>query len=364
MATMAVDAAGAIHVRATGVAALGPDKGQSRDEALRDALRRAVEQALGVTVRSKTLMVDLAVVQDRVTSQAAGYVRTYDVTNESQANGLYRVTIDAVVDTDLIQSDLQGFGALLRSSLGNPRVMIVASGASGGAGSAPHAAIEPLQRYLTDRHFVVVDAGSAGNASGPGSPAQVGTPALQAARAQNADVVIVTEVSSAKGPSRATAYGQIVSVRSTVSYRALLAATGQVVATVSTTSAGAAVSETEAADTGIRTAATKIIPDLVRQVVTALNTTTSSGTSSASIKVTVHGLSTFAEALKVDALLRSMRGVNDVRQRSFASGVAEFDVQGSATATDIATRMSTSSSLRLSVTYMDAYRIEATYGGH
>ena len=71
-------------VTVDGVGAVLRDVGAARDEAIRDGLRLAVEQALGTSVVGRTLMVDFQVVEDRVIGRAEGFVRSYRVVREQR----------------------------------------------------------------------------------------------------------------------------------------------------------------------------------------------------------------------------------------------------------------------------------------
>jgi len=111
------------EVLVEGVAASG-DAGIARDHALKDALRKAVEQGVGTFVNSETKVRNFQLLSDKVYSQASGYVSSYRVIAEGPDAGLYRVTIQARVKLDKIEDDLAGIGILLEEQ-GRPRIMVV-----------------------------------------------------------------------------------------------------------------------------------------------------------------------------------------------------------------------------------------------
>lgn len=112
------------EVLAEGAAAIEGDLGIARDRAIRDALRKAVEQGVGSYVTSETRVQNYQLLSDRIYSQAQGYVSSYKVLGEWQESGLYRVAIRARVKLDQLQSDLAAIGLLLEEQ-GRPRVMVV-----------------------------------------------------------------------------------------------------------------------------------------------------------------------------------------------------------------------------------------------
>ena len=84
----------------------GTDKSLAREKAVRDALRNAVEQGVGVFLGSTTLVRNYRVSFDSIFTQSAGYVRNYKILKEWADNGLYHVKILAEVGMGKLQGDL------------------------------------------------------------------------------------------------------------------------------------------------------------------------------------------------------------------------------------------------------------------
>ncbi len=96
----------------------------ARDAALRDALRKAVEQGVGTMVSSETRVQNFQLLSDRIYSVAEGYVSSYRVIAERPDGELYRVTIRARVKTDKLENDLPAIGILIAEQ-GRPRVAVL-----------------------------------------------------------------------------------------------------------------------------------------------------------------------------------------------------------------------------------------------
>jgi len=111
-------------VIAEGVGA-GTDKAKARDEAIADAQRRAVEQGVGLYIKSETLVANFELIEDSIYRHSEGYVHTYEIVSENYdtEKELYWVKIKADVRTGKLEEDLDDLWERLRVA-GNPRVLI------------------------------------------------------------------------------------------------------------------------------------------------------------------------------------------------------------------------------------------------
>ena len=87
--------------------------GVARDAALKDALRKAVEQGVGAFVNSDARVESFQLISAEVYSEAPSYVASYRVITAGRDAGPYRVTIRARVKLDKIADDLVAIGVLL-----------------------------------------------------------------------------------------------------------------------------------------------------------------------------------------------------------------------------------------------------------
>jgi hypothetical protein len=97
------------------VKGVGPD----RTQAIEDAKRAAVEQALGTAVTGITEMENFKVIKDIVRSRSAGYVSKYEVTKETPFPDRFEVMIKALVSSSPLKADVK----TLQASLGGFRIM-------------------------------------------------------------------------------------------------------------------------------------------------------------------------------------------------------------------------------------------------
>jgi hypothetical protein len=349
-----------------GVGAVRGDVAQGRDEAIRDALRRAVEQAVGIGIQGRTLMVDLQVVEDRVVGQAVGFVRTYRILRDGADRDadLYRVTIEAAVDTELLIGDLEGFGAMLRLTLGNPRVLIVGDATDGG-----HAASATVVRVLTDRlverQFVVLDQTQLAALRGTRDARTLTAVEIAAlARTVDADLVVTVQVDHETVATQELSRGTLYSVRAGVTLRAVLAGTAQTLAGSSASHTRASTSERLAREEAAEGALEDAFEPFLLSTVRTLNTTASDVGTALSIQVVIHGVAGLQSLLALRDTLAQTRGVASVQQRRFEGGTAHFDLQGAATTEDVVVRLASEiGDDRLRLDFLDAQRLEITLVG-
>lgn len=115
---------GETEVLCEGVSAVAGRVDTARDQAISDALRKAVEQGVGAYIDGETQVDNFQLISDRIYSRASGFVSSYSVIHEEQSSDLYRVVVRAVVNTDGIGDDLAAIGILMTGQ-GRPRVMVL-----------------------------------------------------------------------------------------------------------------------------------------------------------------------------------------------------------------------------------------------
>ncbi|MEO0114103.1 MAG: flagellar assembly protein T N-terminal domain-containing protein [candidate division WOR-3 bacterium] len=112
------------EVVADGVAAITATLDIARDQAIADALRKAVEQGVGTFINSETAVRNFTLLKDEIYSKARGYVSAYRILDETKESDVLRVKILAKVKLTEIENDLEAIGLLLQQK-GRPRIMLV-----------------------------------------------------------------------------------------------------------------------------------------------------------------------------------------------------------------------------------------------
>jgi len=98
-------------------------EGISKDAALKDSLRRAIEQ-VNMEIFSKTKVQDFALESDVVISRASGLVKDYKILNEVASQGLFGVDVEARISKKLMDATW-GDVAILLKQLGRPKIMVL-----------------------------------------------------------------------------------------------------------------------------------------------------------------------------------------------------------------------------------------------
>lgn len=99
--------------------------GADKDEAIRDAQRKAVERGAGTFIYSQSETKDFALVKDTVLARAAGFLQSFKVLSEKdEGDGTWSVKISAEVSIKGIQ-DAWGAVTTLMQQVGRPKIMVV-----------------------------------------------------------------------------------------------------------------------------------------------------------------------------------------------------------------------------------------------
>lgn len=95
--------------------------GSNREEARKDALRNAVEQAVGTSVASNSRMENYALLEDVVSTRSNGYIASFDVVSEGQKSDAYEMVIKANVTLSALRADFR----TLAQAIGGVRFMVM-----------------------------------------------------------------------------------------------------------------------------------------------------------------------------------------------------------------------------------------------
>lgn len=339
LAPLNAAAADAVTVKATGQAAIRQgDKAQAYDNAIADAQRKAVEQAIGTMISAETVTENFQLISDKIYSQAKGYLRKYKVLSKKIDGGVYAVTIEAEVSSGDLSKDLEGIGAILRK-MNMPRVLVMITEQNVGSkqvawwqgegsyaldmGAAENALIDSW----TQKGFSFVDRqalqGKLTARKALTGAAPSNDQVKEFALGTGAEVVIIgTAFANDNGPILGT---KMHSLRANISLRALAVDTGRILATATTTSSvghiDAAYGGTKALDKVARKAGAELLTKVMDQWKKAVS-------GPAVIALTITGVKKSKYLRKIATFLgNDIRGVQDVRQRSYRKKVAEFEVE-------------------------------------
>lgn len=334
-------------VEATGYAVIsGGNTLVARDAAISDALRKGVEQAVGMLVSSETMVQDYQALSDNVYTKTQGYVKEYKIIREGQLQEVYQVTVSATVAMGEIKNDLDALG-LLMVKLEKPRVLFLITerglginndtlytvGASGAEADVP-AAESTLKEVFLNKGFQVVDISASPDKieTGGTSSELSRDKARKIGRALNAEIVVKGKSVVREGmripESRIGAY------LADITADVIRVDDGAVLASAKGHGAARNISDVSGGVDASGKAAFELADKLVEQIIARW-------TSGSMVRIRVSGLTDYSKAADFKNLLKKqVRGVVNVYQRSFDDGTAIFDLDAKVSAQQIADDLS------------------------
>lgn len=327
-------------VETEGVAGIGPDPAAARDRAIEDALRRAVEQAVGTIVESETTVENYELLSDRIFSRSSGYVKTYEILSENREGDLLRVKVSAVVSTGDLNNDLNAIG-VLQKRMKYPRIMVMIAEDSilqadywQSYSVSTSQSEETIISRLKSRGFRIVDpmemrrqiSANEARAAWQGGNDIAGRMGSRL----GAEIVIVGQAISNRAASNI--YGSdLLSMSTSLTARAVKAGTSEVIASASAQGTAAHINEVAALQQSLQKASEKAAEDLASGILETWKQETSGDRS---LAIVIHDISP-AELKQVKDAFQRLRGVTDVMERSFSNGLADLDVRAKTDALEL-----------------------------
>ena len=299
--------------------------GVTANDAENDALRNAVQNALGVLVDSNTLVEKNILIQDQIYTQSRGFITDYKVLSRNQTSDGWQVTITAEVDdqpNSKLMSELARLG-IINTQLRNPKIAV-------------YVPETHLQYHVPDpagETAIVKALISAGfsQVTEVGSRLQVSNPLkMSAAEMTNAaqkfgvDIIIVGEAFSEGigDPGQWLPGNQqtnLHSCRARVEAKMFIVRTGQIIAADGKYASGLDNSQAIASKKALAAAGQQMGEYLVGQI-------TGLYTSQQNVEVVVYGAA-FQKINQVQTAIGNVRGVKSCNLSSYEGGKAIFVVQ-------------------------------------
>ncbi len=342
MSTRAVQAQETRTVSAEGVAVIRQGSVDiARDAALEYAKKRAVQQAIGILIDSRTQVENYQLISDKILSQTKGYITRYNISGETTEGTLLRVRIDAEVLLGKLSDDLSGIGILL-GQIHKPRIMIMIAEQNMGRGwnawwggpygrQADMGVVEnTIVDKFTEKGFEFVDHNAAAKEIKPTPEYKIQDLSADQARTlgnqADAEVVIV-------GKAVSRLYGEVGGMKSAqadLSVRAVRTDNGQVIASASAHGAAAPhISEMTAGNEALKKAAADAADRMITRIL-AVYAKEVGGTRP--IMITINGLNKTQFMKFKDVLKNQIRGITALHERSFAGTTARISVDSKSSA--------------------------------
>lgn len=301
-------------------------EGVTISEAENDALRMAVENAVGTLIDSTTLVEKNVLIQDQIYKQSRGFVTDYQVIGKQQiSGGGWQVTITATVDdqpNSKLMNELTRLG-IINTQLRNPKIAVYVPEHHIQFNVPDPAGETAIVKALINAGFSqVTEVGSRLNISNPlnMSAAEM----TSAARQLGVDIIIVGEAFS-EGLGDAAQWlpgnqqSNMQSCRARVEAKMFIVKTGQIIAADGKYGSGLDNSQAVASKKALENAGRQMGEYLVQQI-------TGLYTSQQNIEVVVYGAA-FQKINLVQNAIGNVRGVKSCNLSSYEGGKAVFVVQ-------------------------------------
>ena len=328
------------------------DESSARNAAINDALRKAVEQAVGTIVSSQTTVENYTLLSDKIYSNTSGYVHDYNIIKEGPNNNLYTVTVQATIGTKHLKDDLGAIGLLMKQkrmpsiaviileqNIGQKRLESALfyappSAYEGYTISEVHTLHEAgdmsiaeneMIKKLLDSGFNVVDEAVLLHdiklASGYRLQSLDDTTVKNIGKLANVDIILY-------GKAVAKLYGRVAgsemrSAQADVSLRAVDTDDGRVLASGDQHAASVHIDSMTAGNDALKKATDKLADSMIA---TILNTWKQQVSNGNLITLNILGIHTPGDLVELKDQLMSTSGVQDVYQKEIGNGQATMDV--------------------------------------
>jgi len=320
------------------------DIGLARDQAIDDALRKAVEQTLGTFVQSSTLVENNMLVEDNILSWSNGYVRKHNVVREGKVDAqTYEVTVQAEVEMANLRNDWEGLQNLL-NKMGNPRVMFMIDEQNIGESRNRYHYLSvdinitenTLLNKFIENGFECVDPATVRQNLQQDQAIAVlqGNTKMAAAIAKKLGAEVVVTGKTIAKVATGFNLGGMKSCQANITARVIKADIATIIATGTAHAAHPHIDEVTGGTEAIKKATNKLSGELLNKITQKWKDEFYKSTT---VKVVVHGIKSFTQVNDFKNTVKYLiRGVKDIYNRNIAGTMAELDVKLTGNANQLA----------------------------
>jgi len=319
------------EVVVTGAAPLSG--GDYKKEALKNALYNAVEKAVGVQVKSDTMVKNYQVIKDQILMRADGYVKKWEVQAEGNNAGSYQMTIKAWVGKGTLNKDLYLNGIdveMLYDWIGKPRLAVIVPDIIDGQNAHTTFAQSAIETLFKSKGVRVLSSEQLKRIQQRDAALAFDDPdkALALGQRFGADILIVGKCNSQFSRELVIDPMKMIFYTSTLQVKAYNTSNAEILASntyaeVPGETDTSAMGKADAAIRSIQNVVETNAKDLVFQVVKHW---VESSNKAAVYQVIISGVQS-AELAKLERSLSQVAGVQKVFRRSFSRGTAELEIE-------------------------------------
>ena len=322
----------------------------AKEKSREDALRNAVGKGFGVYIDSATLTENAALISDDIVAETRGFVRSFDILEQREQDGIFSTKIRAKVALDKIWES-ESLNLLLKR-MGAPRFVIIAFEEHEGVPVANSSAVQKVTELLVARGFNLVNAPNIRHLSpdeirnafsNEGFAAEIGKEA-------NAEIIVLVNSSGAYEGEKKVYNSMLKFFNGHCGINAVQVDSGKIVA--SSVQSGKSGTMEEA----IMAAAEDNAEIFIKQLLSAWSKSLNMGRV---IEVVISNISV-SELMRILEKIKSLEGVSSVEQRKFAGGRAELEIKSKHKVMYLAENMENLPGFKLEITNFSANKIEVS----
>lgn len=314
----------------------------AREQAVAQANRLAVEQALGVYVVSETLVQNAVVVKDQILTRASGYVSGYKIISEQAQGQIYRVKLQATVGVEPLVEQLAKMGLLREWTVAV--ILVPPDGKS--AQESTESARTQLNSSILEMGFKVADENALVQLYQPQIMTQIMKgnymAALPVLRDSGVDVLVAGKTFTRPTETGAMeTYGGIKTIltEGRIDARAIRVDTGEVLAAKSFNGVAGGSTQAIAEAKAIEKAAGEAGKYFSRQVAKLPAATTQH------VQLVVKGLS-FSREKQFQEVVRQVSGVRKLVRKLYRNQEAQYEIEFAGKADHLADLLSEAGALK------------------
>lgn len=342
-------------IEAEGMADL-EDRGtaQAKDMAINDALRNAVEKAIGTYVDSETVSKNYETIEDSILTKTEGYVSDYEVIDETkdETDEIYKVKIEAEVVTEILKDDIDTLELTIERA-NDPRVVVVIPEEHIEREIPDPAAETEIIRKLKEAGFRLVDQEQVEKARDSEEARRAASGEEDAyeelAARFDADLMVIGEAFSEFNEE----YEGMTSCRARVEIRVVRADTGEILTAHGIHASGADVTESTASKKALQEAGSEMADYLLETLPEEISDT------ERSVQLSINSIN-FNQLNDLEERLKDTHLIEDVNTRDFVGSSAEIDLKTSLLPMQLAEELSSWDSPALEIKGVSGGKIEAT----
>ncbi|MEI7903849.1 MAG: hypothetical protein WCI43_00365 [Candidatus Firestonebacteria bacterium] len=289
-----------------------------------DAARRAViEKALGVYVTGQQMISKSLLIQEKIFSKTAGYIKEEKVLSESMSGPYWKTKLWAKVRIGNIKNDIDALDLMIKTTAGNPRVVVLLEEYLDGVKQETSNAATFIMGDLLSKGYKVVDqqqldkikADDLTKAAAAGDEKA----AAGIAKRYDADVAVTGKVALSANLSDSDYYKGWYIGQASINAKVVKTTTGQLLYAVSKTAKMPDISKEAAVANVSQKLGEAVSPEFSGGIAVKLS-------ESSMINLSLSGFKTINQLEDFRKFLKTFEQMIEVTVRSFDEGAAEFEL--------------------------------------